>query len=104
MFCDYEILNFFFCRSHRAKPIIIDPGLYMSKKADVFWVSQKRSMPTAFKLFTGLIIFPLLGSYLIGNMFKSIYESMLVFLKCRKLSKLFTGHLIFKSPSFLGYV
>ncbi|KAL1205944.1 Beta-glucuronosyltransferase GlcAT14B [Cardamine amara subsp. amara] len=39
--------------SHRAKPIIIDPGLYMSKKADVFWVSQKRSMPTAFKLFTG---------------------------------------------------
>jgi hypothetical protein len=43
--------------SHRAKPIIIDPGLYMSKKADVFWVSQKRSMPTAFKLFTGAFIF-----------------------------------------------
>ncbi|KAL0874368.1 hypothetical protein Bca101_024073 [Brassica carinata] len=42
-----------FVTSHRAKPIIIDPGLYMSKKADVFWVSQKRSMPTAFKLFTG---------------------------------------------------
>lgn len=83
------------CRSHRAKPIIIDPGLYMSKKADVFWVSQKRSMPTAFKLFTGPIIFPLLGTYHIGNMFKSffffgtnVYESMLVFLKCRKLSRL----------------
>ncbi|KAJ4707530.1 Beta-glucuronosyltransferase [Melia azedarach] len=37
----------------RAKPIIIDPGLYMNKKADVFWVTQKRSVPSAFKLFTG---------------------------------------------------
>ncbi|XP_058067782.1 beta-glucuronosyltransferase GlcAT14B-like isoform X2 [Magnolia sinica] len=36
----------------RAKPIIIDPGLYMSKKADVFWITQ-RSVMTAFKLFTG---------------------------------------------------
>lgn len=40
-------------RYQRAKPIIIDPGLYMTKKADVFWVTQKRSVPTAFKLFTG---------------------------------------------------
>lgn len=40
-------------RFQRAKPIIIDPGLYMSKKADVFWVTQRRSVPTAFKLFTG---------------------------------------------------
>ncbi|KAM7268097.1 hypothetical protein ACFE04_010263 [Oxalis oulophora] len=37
----------------RAKPIIIDPGLYMTKKADVFFVTQRRSVPTAFKLFTG---------------------------------------------------
>ncbi|KAH9613283.1 hypothetical protein KSS87_000515 [Heliosperma pusillum] len=37
----------------RAKPIIIDPGLYQTKKADVFWVTQRRSVPTAFKLFTG---------------------------------------------------
>lgn len=37
----------------RARPIIIDPGLYMSKKSDVFWVSQKRGVPTSFKLFTG---------------------------------------------------
>ncbi|KAF8408036.1 hypothetical protein HHK36_007176 [Tetracentron sinense] len=37
----------------RAKPIIIDPGLYMNQKADVFWVTQRRSVPTAFKLFTG---------------------------------------------------
>ncbi|GLT35407.1 hypothetical protein SLA2020_098620 [Shorea laevis] len=37
----------------RAKPVIVDPGLYMQKKADVFWVTQRRSVPTAFKLFTG---------------------------------------------------
>uniref|UniRef100_A0ACD5ZXX3 Uncharacterized protein n=1 Tax=Avena sativa TaxID=4498 RepID=A0ACD5ZXX3_AVESA len=37
----------------RAKPVIIDPGLYMKKKADVFWIPQRRSVPTTFKLFTG---------------------------------------------------
>ncbi|KAK7295319.1 hypothetical protein RJT34_18225 [Clitoria ternatea] len=37
----------------RARPIIIDPGLYMTKKQDVFWITQRRSRPTAFKLFTG---------------------------------------------------
>ncbi|KAF9684178.1 hypothetical protein SADUNF_Sadunf04G0091000 [Salix dunnii] len=39
----------------RAKPIIIDPGLYMTKKADVFWITQRRSVPTAFKLFTDVV-------------------------------------------------
>ncbi|OEL19601.1 Beta-glucuronosyltransferase GlcAT14B [Dichanthelium oligosanthes] len=37
----------------RARPLIVDPGLYGSKKQDIFWVSQKREVPTAFKLFTG---------------------------------------------------
>lgn len=37
----------------RAKPVIIDPGLYMTQKADVFWITQRRSVPTKFKLFTG---------------------------------------------------
>lgn len=37
----------------RARPLIVDPGLYMLKKADVFFMSQRRSVPTAFKLFTG---------------------------------------------------
>lgn len=41
------------CRFQRAKPVIIDPGLYMTKKSDVFWIPQRRSVPTAFKLFTG---------------------------------------------------
>ncbi|KAH9322350.1 hypothetical protein KI387_016989 [Taxus chinensis] len=38
---------------HRAKPIIMDPGFYMSKKTDLFWVTERREIPTAFKLFTG---------------------------------------------------
>ncbi|KAH9533403.1 hypothetical protein CY35_18G050500 [Sphagnum magellanicum] len=37
----------------RAKPIIIDPGLYMDKKTDIFWATQRRAVPSAFRLFTG---------------------------------------------------
>ncbi|GAA0172306.1 glycosyltransferase [Lithospermum erythrorhizon] len=37
----------------RARPIIVDPGLYLSKKSDLAWTTQKRSLPTSFKLFTG---------------------------------------------------
>lgn len=39
--------------SQRAKPVIIDPGLYSLRKQEVFWVTEKRSVPTAFRLFTG---------------------------------------------------
>ncbi|XP_074312100.1 beta-glucuronosyltransferase GlcAT14C [Silene latifolia] len=37
----------------RARPIIIDPGLYLEKKSDVFWAKEKRSLPSSFKLYTG---------------------------------------------------
>lgn len=37
----------------RAKPIIIDPGLYLSKKSEIFYTSQRREMPDAYKVFTG---------------------------------------------------
>ncbi|KAJ7956684.1 Beta-glucuronosyltransferase [Quillaja saponaria] len=37
----------------RAKPVIIDPGLYSLRKSDVFWASEKRSVPTAYRLYTG---------------------------------------------------
>ncbi|GAB2295733.1 hypothetical protein Dimus_029886 [Dionaea muscipula] len=37
----------------RARPIIIDPGLYHAKKSGVFWAKEKRSLPSSFKLFTG---------------------------------------------------
>ncbi|KAF5181362.1 Beta-glucuronosyltransferase glcat14a [Thalictrum thalictroides] len=53
-------LNFVEYTSHldwkedqRAKPLIIDPGLYRSKKSDVFLTTEKRELPTGFKLFTG---------------------------------------------------
>ncbi|OMO55623.1 Glycosyl transferase, family 14 [Corchorus capsularis] len=37
----------------RAMPLIIDPGLYMSTKADIYLATPRRTLPTAFKLFTG---------------------------------------------------
>ncbi|KAG6662454.1 beta-glucuronosyltransferase GlcAT14B-like [Carya illinoinensis] len=37
----------------RAKPIIIDPGLYSLRKSDVFWMSEQRRVPSAYRLFTG---------------------------------------------------
>ncbi|KAI4966016.1 hypothetical protein ZWY2020_046850 [Hordeum vulgare] len=35
----------------RAMPVIIDAALY-AKKGDLFWIPQKRELPTALKLFT----------------------------------------------------
>ncbi|KAK4270114.1 hypothetical protein QN277_023193 [Acacia crassicarpa] len=35
------------------KSLIIDPGLYSLKKSEIWWVSKQRSLPTAFKLYTG---------------------------------------------------
>lgn len=43
------------CRNQRARPIVIDPGLYHSKKSGVFWAKEKRSLPASFKLFTGIV-------------------------------------------------
>lgn len=38
---------------YRAKPMIVDPGLYRTTKQDIFKVAPLRTLPTAFKLFTG---------------------------------------------------
>jgi hypothetical protein len=45
------------CRNSRAKPIAIDPGLYLSKKSDLSLTTQRRSLPTSFKLFTGMHVY-----------------------------------------------
>lgn len=37
----------------RAMPLIVDPGLYSTTKADIYGATPQRSLPTAFKLFTG---------------------------------------------------
>ncbi|KAF4370867.1 hypothetical protein G4B88_012667 [Cannabis sativa] len=39
--------------SKKLKPIIVDPGLYLSEKSSMFYASQKRELPNAYKLFTG---------------------------------------------------
>lgn len=44
-----------FNRFQRARPVLIDPGFYSSQKSDVFWVPEKRGIPTAFKLYTGIL-------------------------------------------------
>ncbi|XP_027366031.1 beta-glucuronosyltransferase GlcAT14A [Abrus precatorius] len=37
----------------RLKPIIVDPGLYLSEGTEMFYATQKRELPTAYRLFTG---------------------------------------------------
>ncbi|XP_078165330.1 core-2/I-branching beta-1,6-N-acetylglucosaminyltransferase family protein [Carex rostrata] len=37
----------------RAKPAMMDPALYETNKTEIIWLPQNRSIPTAFKLFTG---------------------------------------------------
>ncbi|XP_042459130.1 beta-glucuronosyltransferase GlcAT14B-like [Zingiber officinale] len=39
--------------TQRARPIIVDPGLYLSKKFDVFTTTEHRELPTTLKLYTG---------------------------------------------------
>lgn len=44
-------------RTQRARPIIVDPGLYLSKKFDVFTTTEHRELPTTFKLYTGKLFY-----------------------------------------------
>ncbi|XP_015074734.1 beta-glucuronosyltransferase GlcAT14A [Solanum pennellii] len=37
----------------RVKPIVVDPGLYLARKTQIFYATEKRPMPEAFKVFTG---------------------------------------------------
>ncbi|CAA7035191.1 unnamed protein product, partial [Microthlaspi erraticum] len=50
--------------NQRAKSIIVDPGLYLSKKSDIAWTTQRRSLPSSFKLFTGSAWIMLTRSFL----------------------------------------
>ncbi|RLN17076.1 beta-glucuronosyltransferase GlcAT14A [Panicum miliaceum] len=40
-------------RARQIRPIIVDPGLYLSSRNDIFYATQKRNLPNAYKLFTG---------------------------------------------------
>ncbi|KAK9664768.1 hypothetical protein RND81_14G066700 [Saponaria officinalis] len=39
--------------SRRLKPIIVDPGLYLSEKSAMFYATQKRDLPSAYQMFSG---------------------------------------------------
>ncbi|GLU08759.1 hypothetical protein SLE2022_256490 [Rubroshorea leprosula] len=39
--------------SRRLKPIIVDTGLYRLEKYEIFYTTEKRDLPTAFRLFSG---------------------------------------------------
>ncbi|XP_062216807.1 beta-glucuronosyltransferase GlcAT14A-like [Phragmites australis] len=39
--------------ARQIRPIIVDPGLYLSSRNDIFYATQKRDLPNAYKLFTG---------------------------------------------------
>lgn len=39
--------------AQRIKPIVVDPGLYLARRSQIFHATEKRETPDAFKLFTG---------------------------------------------------
>lgn len=82
-FCKSNTYAYFY-RYHRAKPIIIDAGLYSLHKSDVFWATEKRDVPTAYKLFTGEKHLPLIlmNHYLAILFLKSLALSNLGMFKC----------------------
>ncbi|KAJ9135808.1 hypothetical protein P3X46_032943 [Hevea brasiliensis] len=39
--------------SQRFQPIVVDPGVYLARRTQIFQATEKRSTPDAFKVFTG---------------------------------------------------
>ncbi|KAJ4722878.1 beta-glucuronosyltransferase GlcAT14A-like [Melia azedarach] len=50
--------------SSKLKRLIVDPGLFLSAKSAMFYVSQKRELPKAFRLFSGSTFFILSRSFI----------------------------------------
>ncbi|KAK8526274.1 hypothetical protein V6N13_017325 [Hibiscus sabdariffa] len=38
---------------HRFQPIVVDPALYLARKTKIFYATERRPIPNAFKIFTG---------------------------------------------------
>lgn len=52
------ILVYAWCyRAKQLKPIIVDPGLYLSERTEMFYASQKRDLPNAFRVFSGIFLY-----------------------------------------------
>ncbi|KAL6192706.1 hypothetical protein ACLB2K_033792 [Fragaria x ananassa] len=41
---------------HRIQPIIVDPGIYLARRSQIFHATEKRKTPDAFKIFTGIVL------------------------------------------------
>ncbi|KAA8529140.1 hypothetical protein F0562_034061 [Nyssa sinensis] len=41
--------------SQRLQPIVVDPGLYLARMSQIFYATEKRPMPDAFKVFAGKV-------------------------------------------------
>ncbi|KAK6157391.1 hypothetical protein DH2020_011639 [Rehmannia glutinosa] len=93
--------------AERAMPLMIDPGLYQTTKSDIFWVSPKRNLPTAFKLFTdltaqpsknGIIYLPFvsvqIGKYVFSNPHLSLHFSLFTGSAWMILSRAFVEYCI----------
>ncbi|KAJ4774192.1 hypothetical protein LUZ62_015784 [Rhynchospora pubera] len=39
--------------SRRIRPVVVDPSLYLLTRTDIFYATQKRDLPNAYRLFTG---------------------------------------------------
>ncbi|KAE8702851.1 putative leucine-rich repeat receptor-like protein kinase [Hibiscus syriacus] len=50
--------------SKQLKPIIVDTGLYLLEKEEIFYATQKRELPNAFRLFTGSSFMMLTRSFI----------------------------------------
>ncbi|KAD7116583.1 hypothetical protein E3N88_03851 [Mikania micrantha] len=42
----------------RILPIVVDPGLYLARRTQIFRATEKRPLPNAFKVFTGKVLLP----------------------------------------------
>lgn len=51
------ILSLYLFRGQRILPIVVDPGLYLARRTQIFRATEKRPLPNAFKIFTGKVLF-----------------------------------------------
>ncbi|XP_019164815.1 PREDICTED: beta-glucuronosyltransferase GlcAT14A-like [Ipomoea nil] len=40
-------------KDQRVMPVVVDPGIYLARRTQIFYASQKRPMPESFRVFTG---------------------------------------------------
>ncbi|CAA6671394.1 unnamed protein product [Spirodela intermedia] len=38
---------------HRVQPIVVDPGIYLARRSQIFYAQERRKTPKSFKFFTG---------------------------------------------------